>query len=158
MTATIAPVRVVCQRVKSASVRVEDRVVAIIGPGLCLLVGIAEGDDAADVEACVDKIAGLRIFSDETGKMNLSVVEVGGELLVVSQFTLLGDVRKGRRPSFTRAADPLFAERLIDRMVMSFQARGISTSQGVFGAKMEVELVNDGPVTLILDVGNATVR
>jgi D-tyrosyl-tRNA(Tyr) deacylase len=158
LTATIAPVRVVCQRVKSASVRVEDRVVAIIGRGLCLLVGIAEGDDAADVEACVDKIAGLRIFSDETGKMNLSVVEMGGELLVVSQFTLLGDVRRGRRPSFTRAADPVFAEPLIDRMVTSFRARGISTSQGVFGAKMEVELVNDGPVTLILDVGNATVR
>lgn len=132
--------------------------VAIIGRGLCLLVGIAEGDDAADVEACVDKIAGLRIFADETGKMNLSVVEMGGELLVVSQFTLLGDVRKGRRPSFTRAAPPVFAEPLIDRMVTSFRARGISTSQGVFGAKMEVELVNDGPVTLILDVGNATVR
>ena len=143
---------------KSATVKVEDRVVAAIGQGLCLLVGVAEGDDAADVEACVDKIAGLRIFSDEMGKMNLSVVEVGAELLVVSQFTLLGDVRRGRRPSFTGAADPLLAEPLIDRMVMSFRARGISTSQGVFGAKMEVELVNDGPVTLILDVGNATVR
>jgi D-tyrosyl-tRNA(Tyr) deacylase len=127
--------------------------VAEIGPGLCLLVGIGEDDDAATVDAAVAKISGLRVFSDAAGKMNLSVVDVEGELLVVSQFTLLGDTNRGRRPSFTTAASPETARPLIDRMAAGFRSAGITTSEGVFGAKMDVELVNDGPVTLLLELG-----
>lgn len=130
--------------------------VSEIGQGLCLLVGVEEGDDSATVDSAVSKISGLRVFSDAAGKMNLSVKDVGGELLVVSQFTLLGDTRRGRRPSFTAAASPELASPLIDRMASGFQSEGIPTSQGVFGAKMEVELVNDGPVTLLLEFGSGT--
>lgn len=144
--------RVVIQRVGRASVTVAGERVAEIGPGLLLLVGVAEGDDARDVAAAVEKIAGLRVFADAEGKMNRSVTDAGGGILVVSQFTLLADVRKGRRPSFTGAAAPERAERLIDQMVEGFRASGITTGQGVFGASMQVESVNDGPVTLVLDV------
>lgn len=145
-------VRVVLQRVAKASVTVEGAPVASIGSGLLLLVGVGEGDDGSDVAALVDKVAGLRVFADEQGKMNHSIQDVAGEILLVSQFTLLGDVRKGRRPSFTGAAHPGVAAPLIDRMVEGFRAVGIPAVQGVFGASMQVELVNDGPVTLVLDV------
>jgi D-aminoacyl-tRNA deacylase len=152
LTARIRPlVRVVCQRVSRASVTVEGERVAVVGRGLLLLVGVAVGDEPADVEAAVEKIAGLRIFPDDDGRMNLSVEDVGGEILVVSQFTLLGDARKGRRPSYTDAADPEVAAPLIDRMSAGFLERGIPTGQGVFGAMMEVDLVNEGPVTFFLE-------
>lgn len=151
------PVRVILQRVREASVRAGSRPVSSIGRGLLLLVGVAEGDGERDVEVAVDKIAGLRVFADEEGKMNRSVQDVGGEILVVSQFTLLGDVRKGRRPSFTGAAHPEVAAPLIDRMVERFRAAGIPAEQGQFGASMQVELVNDGPVTLVVDVGGGRV-
>lgn len=123
----------------------------MVGRGLILFVGVAVGDSEAEVRAAVDKIAGLRVFPDEEGRMNLSVQEVAGEILVVSQFTLLGDARKGRRPSYTAAAPPEVAAPLLTSMVAGFRDRDIDTSEGVFGAMMEVELVNDGPVTLILD-------
>ena len=126
-------------------------VVGSIGRGLCLLVGVAPDDSASEVEAAVHKIAGLRIFGDDQGKMNLSILDVGGQILVVSQFTLLGDVRKGRRPSFIGAASPEVAEPLVASMVEGFESLGITTAAGVFGAIMEVSLVNDGPVTLALE-------
>lgn len=132
---------------------VDGSVVSAIGGGLCLLVGVEEGDDDRAADAAVAKISGLRVFSDTAGKMNLSVAEVGGEVLVVSQFTLLGDTRRGRRPSFTAAASPETAQPLIHRMAVAFRSEGIPTSEGVFGARMEVELVNDGPVTLLLEFG-----
>lgn len=125
---------------------------ASIGAGFLLLVGVAAGDGAADANTVVDKIAGLRVFPDEAGQMNLSIGDVAGEILVVSQFTLLGDVRKGRRPSFTGAAAPAVAAPMIDSMIERFRDAGIPTESGVFGAMMEVELVNEGPVTLVLDV------
>lgn len=128
-----------------------------IGPGLCLLVGVARGDDGADVEAAVAKLSTLRVFADQLGKMNLSVEDVGGEVMVISQFTLYGDVRRGRRPSFTEAAPPAQAEPLIDQMIAELRRRGLSVAQGSFGAKMEVALVNDGPVTLTLEVSGGVV-
>lgn len=143
--------RVVLQRVTSASVSVEGTAVASIGPGLLLLVGVAPEDGSADVDAAVDRIARIRIFSDPEGRMNHSVVDVRGELLVVSQFTLYGDLSRGLRPSFTGAGDPDHAEPLIDRMVDGFRSRGLGASSGIFGAKMSVDLVNDGPVTFILE-------
>ncbi|MGH3650159.1 MAG: D-aminoacyl-tRNA deacylase [Acidimicrobiia bacterium] len=144
--------RVVLQRVSHASVSVDGETVASIGRGLCLLVGIEPGDGEPEVTALVDKVAGLRVFGDDAGKMNLSLVDVGGEVLVVSQFTLLGEVRKGRRPSFTGAASPETAAPLIDSIVEGFRRTGIDASQGVFGARMTVELANEGPVTLIMEV------
>ncbi len=137
---------------------VDGDVVSSIGPGLCLLVGVEPGDGEPEVDAAVDKIAGLRIFGDETGKMNLSIGDVGGEILVVSQFTLLGDVRKGRRPSFTGAAPPEYAAPLIDSMAAAFADIGIETRTGVFGATMSLDLVNEGPVTLVLAVSDGKVR
>lgn len=131
--------------------------VASIERGLCLLVGVEPGDGEEELRAAVDKISGLRVFADETGKMNLGIGEVGGEILVVSQFTLLGDVRRGRRPSFTGAASPEVAEPLIESMAGAFQEMGIETRTGVFGARMVVDLVNDGPVTLILEVSDGRV-
>ena len=147
--------RVVLQRVSEARVRVDGSVVASIGPGLLLLVGVEPDDESQDVRVVVDKVANLRVFSDEIGKMNLSIGDVGGEILVVSQFTLLGDIRKGRRPSFTRAADPGLAAPLIAEMVDGFNQVGIPTGSGVFGAAMEVDLINEGPVTLVFSVRNA---
>lgn len=128
---------------------------ASIGPGLVLLVGVEPGDTSQDVGLVVDRVANLRVFSDEVGKMNLSIGEVGGEIIVVSQFTLLGEIRKGRRPSFTGAAESDLAAPLIDEMVDGFRQIGIPTGSGVFGAVMEVELVNDGPVTLVFSVRHA---
>lgn len=144
--------RVVLQRVSSASVRVDGVTVGSIGRGLCLLVGISEDDSLEEVQSAVGKISALRVFPDADGRMNLSVAEIEGEVLVVSQFTLYGDVRRGRRPSFTKAAAPELAAPLIDGMVEMFRASGISVAEGVFGAKMQVELVNDGPVTLSLEI------
>lgn len=153
----LASVRIVIQRVSSASVNVGKDEIAAIGPGLCLLVAIAGTDTPADIEAAATKILGLRVFSDDAGKMNRSIVDVGGEVLVVSQFTLLGDVGKGRRPSFTAAARPDEAAPLIDRMVSLLSDGGVTTKQGEFGAMMDVALVNDGPVTLVLDINQGVV-
>lgn len=132
---------------------VEGKTVSQIGLGLCLLVGVEHGDQLQTVDAAVAKIAGLRVFGDDEGKMNLSVADVAGEVLVISQFTLLGDARKGRRPSFTSAAPPDQAEPLIDQMVTRLREAGIPTAMGVFGSHMEVDLLNDGPVTLVLEFG-----
>lgn len=136
---------------------VDGEVVSAIGEGLCLLVGVEPGDGQAEVEAAVDKISSLRVFSDDSGKMNLSIGDVGGEVLVVSQFTLLGDTRKGRRPSFTGAARPEHAEPLVETMAGAFAQRGIQTRTGVFGAAMVVDLANNGPVTLVLEVSDGRV-
>ena len=150
--------RVVVQRVARASVSVDGEVVSSIGPGLCLLVGIEADDGPTEVAAAVDKVVGLRVFSDDAGRMNLSIGDVGGEMLVVSQFTLLGDTRRGRRPSFTAAAPPEHAEPLVASMASAFEDIGVTTRTGVFGASMSVELVNDGPVTLVLEVSAGKVR
>lgn len=152
------PVRVVLQRVSRAGVSVDGELVASIGTGLLALVGMEPGDGPEDIEAVAVKLAGLRIFPDEAGKMNRSVVDVAGEILVVSQFTLLGDVARGRRPSFTAAAPPDQAEPLVDSLVATLARMGIPTVSGVFGAAMEVDLVNDGPVTLVLEVHEGRVR
>jgi D-aminoacyl-tRNA deacylase len=144
--------QIVLQRVKNASVTVEDERVSEIGAGLLLLVGIAAGDGEAEADWLAQKISGLRIFNDGAGKMNLSVRDAGGEVLAVSQFTLLADTRKGKRPSFVGAAPPEEAERLFDYFCERLRAPGTGpVKTGVFGAVMEVALVNDGPVTIILE-------
>jgi D-tyrosyl-tRNA(Tyr) deacylase len=145
-------VRVVLQRVSRARVTVEGRVTGEIGVGLLLLVGFTAGDDEAAVEWMADKVVGLRVFSDADGKMNLSLGDVGGGLLVVSQFTLYGDTRKGRRPSFVHAAPPSVAIPLYEKFLEILAGRsGTPVQSGEFGAMMDVELVNDGPVTLVLE-------
>lgn len=144
--------RVVLQRVSRASVSVEGETVSAIGAGHLLLVGFAEGDDEDGLVWMADKIVGLRVFPDEEGRMNLGLDEVGGDLLVVSQFTLYGDTRKGRRPSFVHAADPEIAVPLYERFIELLRQRAPGrVESGVFGAMMDVELVNDGPVTLVLE-------
>jgi D-aminoacyl-tRNA deacylase len=143
--------RLLVQRASRASVSVEGRVVAAIGPGLVLLVGVGHGDGLDQVEALAEKVIGLRIFRDAEGKTNLAIVDVGGEALVVSQFTLYADTSKGRRPSFIRAADPDVAAELVEGFAKAVEARGLPVSRGVFGAEMEVELVNDGPFTMWLE-------
>ena len=140
----------VIQRVSNASVSVGDEVVARVGSGLLILVGVTHADTIDDARALGSKVAGLRVFKDDRGLMNRSVAETGGEVLIVSQFTLLGDARKGRRPSFVDAAAPEIAAPLIDEVGLTIAAEGVSVSTGVFGAHMKVDLVNDGPVTLIL--------
>lgn len=150
-------VRIVIQRVSGAAVRVDGVEVAAIGRGLCLLVGVAAGDSRREVEVAADKIAALRIFPDSEGRMNLSVTDVGGEALVVSQFTLIASVRKGRRPSFTDAAAPEEAEPLMEALASALEERGTSAATGRFGAMMEVEMTNDGPVTIVLDVRDGRV-
>ena len=142
--------RVVLQRVSRGRVTVEGRVTGEIGKGLLLLVGFTAGDGEEALRWMADKVVGLRIFADEEGKMNRSVEENGGGLLVVSQFTLYGDARKGRRPSFIEAARPEVATPLYERFVELLRRTGLPVGTGEFGAMMEVELVNDGPVTLIL--------
>jgi len=146
------PVRIVLQRVTRAAVSVDGAVVASIGEGLLLLVGIEATDGEEDIDAAADKVANLRVFADAEGRMNRSVLDAGGSALVVSQFTLLGDVSKGRRPSFTGAAPPETAEPLVRRLAEALSRTGVDTKTGVFGARMEVDLVNDGPVTLVLEV------
>jgi D-tyrosyl-tRNA(Tyr) deacylase len=143
--------RVVLQRVSRGEVRIGGKVAGSIGQGFLLLVGFTEGDGEDQVGWMADKVSGLRLFSDGEGKMNLSLDDVGGELLVVSQFTLYGDVRKGRRPSFISAAEPAEAERLYDRFIELLRQGTIPVASGSFGAMMEVDFVNDGPVTLIID-------
>lgn len=145
--------RVVLQRVTQASVRIDDRTVASIGRGVMLLVGIAQGDVQSDLVPVARKIVSLRIFEDEDGKMNRALDDIGGAILAVPQFTLLGDTRKGRRPSFARAASPQDAAPLFDRFVEVLRAQGVTVETGVFGAKMAVDLVNDGPVTLLFETG-----
>ena len=143
--------RVVLQRVSRAAVRVDGAIVGEIGPGLLALVGVADGDDAATIDRVAAKVVGLRIFSDSEGRFNESVADVGGAVLVVSQFTLISDVRKGRRPSFTAAARPELAEPLVARFAQQLEQSGVPVAQGVFGAMMQVELVNDGPFTVVID-------
>lgn len=126
--------------------------VGSIGAGLAVLVGVGPGDTVREADALADKLVGLRIFGDAEGRMNRSVAEIGGAILVVSQFTLYGDARKGRRPSFVAAAPPEVAEPLVERVVSSVRASGIRTATGRFGAMMSVELCNDGPVTLVLEL------
>jgi D-tyrosyl-tRNA(Tyr) deacylase len=144
-------VRVVLQRVAGASVAVDGQVVSSIAQGYLLLVGVGVGDEGQDAENLAEKIVNLRIFRDTDGKTNLSLHDVGGEALVVSQFTLYADTRKGRRPSFVRAADPSEAAELVDAFAKAVESRGVRVGRGVFGAEMAVELVNDGPFTLTLD-------
>jgi D-aminoacyl-tRNA deacylase len=143
--------RVVLQRVSSASVRVEERVTGRIGAGLLLLAGFREDDGEETLQWVADKVLGLRIFPDGEGKMNRSVEEIGGDLLVVSQFTLYGDARKGRRPSFVEAARPETAIPLYERFVDILRASGRRVQTGEFGAMMQVELTNEGPVTLVIE-------
>jgi len=145
-------VRIVLQRISRAEVRVDGRVVGSIGRGHLLLVGFASGDGEEQIDWMADKVLGIRVFGDEEGKMNLALEDVGGDLLVISQFTLYGDTSKGRRPSFVRAAAPDVAAALYDAFVATLRARTERRVEtGEFGAMMEVELVNDGPVTLVLE-------
>jgi D-tyrosyl-tRNA(Tyr) deacylase len=143
--------RAVIQRVSRAEVRVEGRVAGSVGKGFLVLLGVAREDQPADAQALADKVAGLRVFEDAAGKMNLALAEVGGGTLVVSQFTLLGDARKGNRPSFIDAAPPEQGSALYERFCALLRERGLPVATGVFRAAMEVELVNDGPVTILLD-------
>jgi D-aminoacyl-tRNA deacylase len=144
-------VRVVVQRVSEAGISIEGEAVAAIGPGLLVLVGIGRGDVAADIALLANKVLHLRIFSDAEGQMNRAVGDAAGEILVVSQFTLFGDCRKGRRPSYAAAALPVDAQPLYEEFVARLRTSGLVVREGVFGAMMQVRLVNDGPVTLLLD-------
>ena len=143
--------RAVVQRVNQAQVRVENKVVAKIGLGLVVLLGISPTDTEADVREMAEKVANLRIFGDAQGKMNLSCLDVNGEIIVVSQFTLYADTRRGRRPSFTGAASPELAEPLCHFFVETLRIMGVPTQSGVFGAHMVVDIQNDGPVTILLE-------
>ena len=143
--------RAVIQRVKSASVTVEGRVVSEIREGLLVFLGVAQEDTLADIDYMTNKIANLRIFEDDQGRMNLSILDMGGEALVVSQFTLCGDCRKGRRPSFIAAARPEKADPLYQEFMDKISQLGVPVKAGIFQAMMDVELINDGPVTMLLD-------
>ncbi|MCS7282169.1 MAG: D-aminoacyl-tRNA deacylase [Anaerolineae bacterium] len=143
--------RIVVQRVRQARVSVNGETVAAIGPGVVVLVGVTHSDTPEEARWLAQKVAGLRIFEDAEGKMNLGLLDVGGEALVVSQFTLYGDARKGRRPSFTEAAPPEIAEPLVQRFAEELAAAGVPVQTGIFGAHMLVEIHNDGPVTILLE-------
>ncbi len=143
--------RALLQRVSRASVTVDGQVVGQIGQGLLVLLGVGQDDSEAQVKTLVDKIVYLRIFGDDEGKMNRSLLDIGGEVLVVSQFTLYADTRRGRRPSFTDAAPPSIAEPLVERFKAAIAHYGLRVAGGIFGAYMQVELVNSGPVTILLD-------
>lgn len=143
--------RAVVQRVSSSKVTVDEAVTGQINKGLLVLLGVTHEDNSSDVDYMIDKVLNLRIFEDENEKMNLSLKDVGGELLVVSQFTLYGDCRKGRRPSFSNAAKPDMANELYEEFVRRAKAEGITVGTGQFGAHMMVDLTNDGPVTMLLD-------
>jgi D-tyrosyl-tRNA(Tyr) deacylase len=143
--------RLIVQRVSSAAVRVDGATVGAIGPGLLVLAGVERGDTPAAAHAAADKLAGLRVFDDAAGKMNLDIAAAGGSFLVVSQFTLAGSVARGRRPSFDRAAPPAEAEPLIDLLVARLRDKGFTVATGRFRARMQVALVNEGPVTLIAE-------
>ncbi len=144
-------VRAVLQRASEASVRVDGEIVGRIGPGLVVLLGVGQADTERDADFLADKVINLRIFPDEAGQMNRSVLDVGGGLLVVSQFTLMGDARKGRRPSYIEAASPEEAHRLYSHFVERLRPSGLEVATGVFRAMMDVSLVNRGPVTILLD-------
>jgi D-tyrosyl-tRNA(Tyr) deacylase len=146
--------RVVLQRVSRASVEVDGEAISEIGPGYLLLVGVGANDEPDEPERMAEKVFNLRVFADEDHKMNRSLSEVGGQILVVSQFTLYGDLRKGRRPSWTEAAAPEIAEARVEAFARALEARGAPVARGVFGAHMRVDLLNDGPVTLILDAAD----
>ena len=146
-----ATMRAVVQRVSRAEVRIEGQITGQINQGFVVLLGVATGDTEADAAHLVDRILGMRIFADEAGKMNLSIAQVDGALLVVSQFTLLADTNSGRRPSFIKAAAPDEARRLYEHFLSLARIRGVKVETGEFGATMEVDLINDGPVTIILD-------
>lgn len=143
--------RALIQRVTRAQVSVEDEVIGRINQGILLLLGAATGDMEQDIDYLLEKTLNLRIFADENDKMNRSLLDVGGELLIVSQFTLYGDTRKGRRPSFVQAMEPVQAEFLYEEFIAQARARGVRVQTGKFGAMMQIELVNDGPVTLMLE-------
>ena len=143
--------RAVVQRVKSASVTVDGEQVSEIGKGLLIFLGVAQEDTTGDIDYLANKVANLRIFEDDEGRMNRSLLEIGGEALVVSQFTLYGDCRKGRRPSFITAAQPEQADTLYQAFMEALARLGVSVKAGVFQAMMDVELINDGPVTILLD-------
>ncbi len=143
--------RAVVQRVKNASVTVDNNVIGEISHGLLVFLGVGDGDTDSDMKYIAEKVIGLRIFSDAEDKMNLSVKDVEGEILVISQFTLYGDCRKGRRPNFTASMEPKGAEEMYQKFIKYIREQGIHTEHGEFGADMKVSLLNDGPVTLILD-------
>jgi D-tyrosyl-tRNA(Tyr) deacylase len=143
--------RAVVQRVMSARVRVDGETVGEIGRGLLVLIGVSRQDGPADVAYIAEKVRGLRVFEDDQGKMNRSVSEIGGRILVVSQFTLYGDCRRGRRPSFDAAADPVTAAAMYEGVIRTLEDGGLGVERGAFQAHMAVELVNDGPVTILLD-------
>jgi D-tyrosyl-tRNA(Tyr) deacylase len=147
-----AEVKAVVQRVSEARVRVRGEPVGEVGPGLCMLLGVARGDGLAEAQRLAGKVARLRIFEDDDGRFDRSLLDVGGEALVVSQFTLLADTAKGDRPSFSEAAPPGEAEPVYEAFCEALRAQGVRVETGVFGARMTVELVNDGPVTVVLDV------
>jgi D-tyrosyl-tRNA(Tyr) deacylase len=144
-------VRLLLQRVTRAEVRVDQKLVSSIGPGLMVLVGVGRADGAADAENLASKTVDLRIFRDEEGRTNLSLMDVGGSVLAISQFTLFADTRKGRRPSFLDAAAPDRGNELYEAYCAAVEARGVTVGRGIFGAEMQVELVNDGPMTIWLD-------
>jgi D-tyrosyl-tRNA(Tyr) deacylase len=143
--------RAVIQRVREAKVEVDGNIVGRVGPGLLVYLGVGKGDTEADVQFMAEKLANLRIFSDDAGKMNRSVIDIGGGVLLVSNFTLHGDCRKGRRPGFDGAADPALADGLYEKVAQVIAQQGVPVAKGVFGAHMHVTSVNDGPVTFLLD-------
>src|SRR5699024_7735900 len=143
--------RAVVQRVKGASCTVDGKIVGKIEKGLLLFLGMGDGDEEKDLDYLVDKIVGLRIFSDREGKMNLSLRDIEGEILIISQFTLYGDVRKGKRPSFSRSSSPKLGEEYYNKFIEKVRSKGIKAETGVFGAHMDIELINDVPVTILLD-------
>ena len=143
--------RALVQRVTGARVRIQGEVVGEIGPGLCVLVGVTHDDDGATADRLAEKVWNLRVFADADGVMNVPLADAGGEALVVSQFTLYGDTRRGRRPSWVAAAPPAVAEPLVDAFAAALRALGATVATGRFGADMQVELVNDGPVTVLLE-------
>ncbi len=143
--------RMVCQRVSRAQVEVDDQVVGRIEQGLLVYLGVGKGDTPTDAQFIADKLVNLRVFADEAGKMNRSVIDIGGKILLISNFTLHGDCRKGRRPGFDAAAEPALAEQLYERVGELIAAAGVSVEKGVFGEYMQVTSLNDGPVTFILD-------
>lgn len=143
--------RALIQRVKKGAVYVDDRKLGEIGKGFVILLGVGREDEAEDLDYLVDKIVNLRVFSDENGKMNLSLLDIGGEALVVSQFTLYADCRRGRRPSFTRAAPPEKGKEMYEAFIERIREKGVKVETGEFGAMMLVEIHNDGPVTILLD-------
>ncbi len=146
--------KIVIQRVSAAAVRIDNKVVGKITEGLMLLIGVAQNDSMDDVLFAANKCVDLRIFEDEEGKMNRSLVDTGGAVLAISQFTLLGDTRKGRRPSFISAADPEKGKQYYEKFVTHIRERGIHVETGIFGAMMDVEFINTGPVTIIVDTNH----